>query len=230
MKWVIAWLLGVLLGVVAAAGFIYVNPLTASDSADFAGTAALRYELGPDSLSFTHGGESRAFMTPNAVPKLWESAIERTAIGMFTMRDRAGRAVAIASRMSRLSGRTNALTEGFVVADTWLVTVPGAGSYVIEAQDNLWPLLRATVVDVGVLRRPWSGTRRYATTIGPNSSGAAVVIGATGRFADVRGSAANAYELDRFSSMRDVGTALRGELSLDIGRSRSEDGATIENP
>jgi hypothetical protein len=230
MKWVMTWLLGVLCGSVVAASLIYFNPMLTANSDAFAGTASLRYELGPDTLSFTQGGVLDAYATPVGAPQLWESTIADTAFAMFAMRDRAGRAVAIASRLSRLSGLTNPVTGGVIVADAWLVTVPGAGSYFIDAQENVWPLLRDTLVDVGLLRRSWSGARRYATTIGPDTSDAAVVTGATGRFVGIGGRAANAYEVDRFSGLRDIGEPVRGELSLDIARSAADVTADSETP
>jgi len=230
MRWVLTWLLGLLCGIAAAAALTYLNPLLTGNSDDFAGTASLRYELGPDTLSFAHGGGFDAYTTPADVAQLWESTIADTAFAMFAMRDRADRAVAIASRMSRLSARTNPVTSGVVIADAWLVTVPGAGSYFIDAQENLWPLLRDTLVDVGLLRRAWSETRRYATTIGPDPSDVAVVTGATGRFVGIGGRASNAFAIDRFTGLRDIGEPLRGELSLDIARSAPDVSAVPETP
>lgn len=230
MKWVITWLLGVLCGIAVAAALTYVNPLLNANGDAFAGTASLRYELGPDTLSFAQGGALDAYATPSGAPQLWESTIAGTAFAMLAMRDRTDRSVAIASRMSRLSARTNPVMAGVIMADAWLVTVPGAGSYFIDAQENVWPLLRDTLVDVGLLRQSWSGVRRYVTTIGPDTSDAAVVTGATGRFVGIGGRASNAFEIDGFTSLRDIGEPLRGELSLDIGRAAPDVSGGSETP
>ncbi len=229
MKWFLNWLLAVLLGVIAALTVLYFNPLTDETTAQTDTTAMLRYELGPSTLAFTHGDRLGLDLQPQGVPALWEVTINNSVLGLFDLKNRQGSSVAIATRISKLSRKTNPVTTGIVVSDHWLVTVPGAGSYFIESSENLWPLLRDTVVRTNLLRRPWEGVRRYQPTEGPEFNGAARVTGTTGRFKNARGTAVNTVELRDYVRPSQLRNAMAGELSLNIVVDATPDSAATNS-
>jgi len=137
-------------------------------------------------------------------------------LGAFVLRDQQGDAVGVASRAVRLSPQSNALMRGILTDDHWLVTVPGTGSYFIESLENIWPLLRATVVDVNLLRQTWTQARHFELSAGPLESGAARLTGTTGRFAGTTGTALHAVDIENYARMSQLQYPIEGQLRLDI--------------
>jgi hypothetical protein len=216
MKWVGALFSGLIVGAIAAFALLYFNPLSGERFAEVESTSLLSYELGPDTLSFTHGDQLGFDLQPDGIQALWEASIRRSMLGTFVLRDLEGNAVGIASRALKLSSLSNPLLSGIVAADHWLVTVPGEGSYFIESNENLWPLVRDTVIDVNLLRRAWSGTQQYELSIGPNGDGTAKVTGASGRFAGFSGTVVHSLELSEYEHFSQLQFPAKGQLRLDL--------------
>jgi hypothetical protein len=83
----------------------------------------------------------------------------------------------------------------------------------LRADTNVWSFLKETLLPVWYLGRPWGGPADYRPTAGPGATGAAVVIGATGRFAGLEGTALEQYRLtDLDPASRSI--AAVGELHL----------------
>jgi hypothetical protein len=220
MKLLLVWISGLVLGLLSAAAILYFNPLTdqhtVSGSA-IVDSARLHYSTaGPDALAFTHGTSLPLEIHPPGVPALFEAALEKTALGTFLMTDDSGVVTAVASRISKLSSQTNLVTEGILLEDDWLLSVPGRGSYFVEAQSNVWPLLRATVVDVGLLRRAWSDRREFPLTIGPGIGETALVTGATGSYRDLVGSGIDRLALNGFRSLPELTGPIEGWLEVSL--------------
>ena len=211
MKWIGAFVAGLLAGIALAFALLYVNPLSRQKLAEVDSTTLLSYEFGPATLSFTHGDQLGFDLQPRDVSALWESTIRRSMLGTFVLHDLRGTPVAIASRAMKLSPQSNPLLRGVLVADHWLVTVPGAGSYFIESEDNVWPLIRDTFVDVNLLGGSWEGSQLYELSVGPDSRGAARLLGTSGRFAGVEGVAVAFARGDGLR--RPIATALSGQRS-----------------
>lgn len=218
MKWLGAFVLGLLAGVLAGFALLYVNPLSGQKVSEVDSTTLLSYELGPRTLSFTHGQQLGFDLHPRSVPALWESTIRRTMMGIFVLDDLRGEPAAIASRTMKLSPRSNPLLRGVVIADNWLVTVPGAGTYFIESEENLWPLLRDTAINVNLFGRQWEGERLYELSIGPDARGAGRLTGASGRFADVSGTAVHSLEVSDYRYPSQLQFPVTGQLRVDARR------------
>ena len=218
MKWVGAFIAGLLAGGIAALALLFVNPFSGERLAAAESTSLLSYEFGPSTLSLTHGGQLGFELQPGDVPTLWETTIRRTMLGTFVLRDLQGNAVGVASRSMRISADSNFLTNGLLTADHWLVTLPGVGSYFIEANDNVWPLLRDTWVKVNLLGRDWTGPRHFELSVGPSSNGAARLTGTSGRFAGVAGTAVHSVDIDRYQNMSQLASPTTGQLRLDVRR------------
>jgi hypothetical protein len=197
MKYLAIAFLGLLLGATAAAAVLYFNPFTAerAPSTDhFDG--AWRYRLPQDALTFVRGEGTYLPDEKHALTgEFWEKAIQRSALLGLSLRDADGNQAAIASRLLAGSRDSDLLLRGLLVADHWLITVPGEGSVFVRAESNVWPLIKDTVIPLRYFGRPWEGPVELKPTAGPNSSRAAVAIGGTGRFSSLRGEAAETYRL-----------------------------------
>lgn len=216
MKYFLTWFGGIVLGVAAALAALYYNPLTSGGGTapNVASTLTLSYGFPePNVLALSHNEQLKLAPIPEEIPLLWESGIDGTALSVLALADSEGQTMAVASRVSVPSLRTNLLLEGILVDDYWLITVADEGSLFVRAQSNYWPLFKETVVLVGYLRRPWSGPRRYAPTAGPRAGRFAEVIGATGRFAGRDGTAQEFLTLDRYSAAGGF-ESMHGQLLL----------------
>ena len=212
MKYLLSALFGLLIGAAGAGAVLYFNPLTAEHAPvtdHFDG--AWHYVLPQDALTFVRGAGTYLPDESAPVGELWERSLRRSALLGLRLRDADGTASAIASRLLAGSRDSDLLLRGLLVADHWLVTVPGEGSVFVRAQSNVWPLLKDTVIPVRYLDRPWEGPVEIKPTSGPHSTRAGLAIGATGRFASVRGEAAEVYRLSGIAPL-----AADGELLIDL--------------
>jgi hypothetical protein len=220
MKYLLSFLTGLLLGVVAAAATIYFNPLTRAQSlpANNAGWV-LEYSLDPaGNWLTTHDRELPLRVMPEDVPLLWEGGIRDSLLVALPLSDESGGPGAAATRISVPSPATEFLRTGLLVDDYWLISTPDEGSVFVHTLSNLWPLVRDTTVRVDWLRRDWSGPGVYGPTRGPAGSGAELV-GVSGRFAGQKGRGRERLTLDSYSPGTGL-ASLKGQLLLEM------DGAT----
>jgi hypothetical protein len=217
MKYAFVALLGLVIGAAAGAALIYFNPLTDSigpalDSAD----RTLHYDLPGEVLGFTLGEHALPLGTTSAADGFWEETIDRTALLGLVLDDADDKPAAVASRLLAGSADTDFLLSGVLVSDYWLLTIPNEGTLFLRADSNVWPFLKQTLLPVWYFGRPWTGPSDYRPTAGPGDAGAAIVVGATGRFAGLEGTAIEQYRLtDLDPASRSV--AAVGELHLRIG-------------
>jgi hypothetical protein len=208
-----------LIGAAAASAAIYYNPFTMTkaprlDVAD----RALHYALPSEVLGFALGDEVAPPGTAKRDDSLWEETISRTAMLSLVLDDAHDNPTAIASRLLAVSPRTDFVLSGVRVNDYWLLTIPGEGTLFLRADTNVWPFLKETL-PVWYLGRPWKGPSEYSPTAGPGELGAAVVLGATGRFVGLEGSAIEKYRLtDLDPAARSA--AATGELDLRLSASQ----------
>jgi hypothetical protein len=201
MKFALTFLAGLLLGCVIALAGLYFNPLV-KDQGSGPGVDdwSLRYaQPSDDLLLLTHSGSLRLPKAPAGAPDLWERTLRGTLVQVAVLRDQAGNA-ALASRISISRGNGNMMLHGLPVRDTWLVTVPGQGSFTVEADGNLWPLMRDHLLPVWYLGRDWQGPATVHTVTGPGLRNTAIVQGLTGRFAGLTGSAVEQLDLEQVTA------------------------------
>jgi len=219
MKYAIVALLGLLLGAAAGGAVIYYNPFTqpsppSADGADH----ALHYDLPGEVLSFTPGSDVVPPGTPKRDDVFWEETIGRTALLSLVLEDAHDKPAAVASRLLAVSSRTDLLLAGVRVNDYWLLTIPGEGTLFLRAETNVWPFLKETL-PVWYFGRHWKGPTDYRPTAGPGADGSALVVGATGRFAGLEGSAVEKYRItDLDPASRSA--AATGEIDLKLASSR----------
>ena len=219
MKYLLVAALGLLIGAAAAGAAIYYNPFTMTNAAKLdVADRTLHYSLPSEVLGFALGDEVVPPGTPKRDDSLWEETINRTAMLSLVLDDAHDNPTAIASRLLAVSPRTDFVLSGVRVNDYWLLTIPGEGTLFLRADTNVWPFLKETL-PVWYLGRPWKGPSEYSPTAGPGELGAAVVIGATGRFVGLEGSAIEKYRLtDLDPAARSA--AATGELDLRLSASQ----------
>jgi hypothetical protein len=220
MKYAFIALLGLLIGAAAAGAAIYYNPLTQTsaplpESSD----RALHYALPGEVLGFTLGEHALPPGAASVDAGFWEETIDGTALLGLVLNDSDDKPAAVASRLLTGSAETDFLLSGVLVTDYWLLTIPNEGTLFLRAHSNVWPFLKQTLLPVWYFGRPWGGPAEYRPTAGPGDEGTAVVLGATGRFAGLEGTAIEQYKLtDLDPASRSV--AAVGELHLRIGEPR----------
>jgi hypothetical protein len=216
MRHLIVAIVGLVLGVAAAAGVLYVNPL-ADKSAPPPNPAArvLSYSLPDHVLGFSVGEDARLLGQDTGDDSLWEETIDRAAVLGLVLNGADSRPAAIASTLLAASSETDLLRNGVLVSEHWLVTIPGEGTVFVHANSNAWPLLKETLVPVWYFDRPFEAPAEYWPTVGPNSDDSARVIGLTGSLRGSEGSAVERYELAALDRQRRLALA-KGELHLNL--------------
>jgi len=229
MRYVLTFIAGLLLGGAVAATGLYFNPLTGESTRESnVGDWVLGYGSPiSEALAFTHGRDSRLPSRPAMVPELWENTINRSLLSVMELSDAQGVPVGLASRISVPSEATELLSSGVMLTDQWLVTIPGQGSLFIHADSNLWPFFKENLIPVWYVGRPWAGPKTYALTAGPEPGGVARVVGASGRFTGVQGSAVERYRLEEFTPGAGP-ERFRAELALTLPPAREP--APAEEP
>jgi len=208
-------LLGLMVGAAAGVALLYYNPLTVTrtvepDSAD----RTLHYQLPENSLAFMHGDRALLPGTSVGDEQFWEETINRTALLALSLNDSKDVPTAVASRLIQASSDTDLLLRGVLVSDHWLLTIPGEGSLFLRIDTNLWPFLKHTFIPTWYLGRAWQGPADYRPTVGPGPR-SAVIVGATGSFASLDGSAVEHYRLTALDPVNGA-LALAGEIHLHL--------------
>jgi hypothetical protein len=207
--------IGLALGIAAAAAVLYVNPLADGAAAAPSVTdRVLRYSLPSQVLAFALG-EDASVLGQSGERGLWEETIARTAVLGLMLNDEKDQPAAIASRLIAASADTNLLTRGVLVNDFWLVTVPREGTFFVRADSNVWPFLKRTFLPVWLFDQPWSGPAEYLPTVGPGPDNTAVVTGVAGVFDGQDGSAIERYDVTALDPARHS-AAVAGELYLHL--------------
>jgi hypothetical protein len=226
MKYLLVMIAGLLLGAAAAGAVLYYNPLTESVGPEpSAADLALHYDLPAQMLGASLGERALLPSLEQHDTPLWEDTIDRTAVVGLVLQDAANRPAAVASRLLAGSAGTDLLLHGVLLSDYWLLTLPEQGTLFVRVDTNVWPFLKQTLVPVWFFDRPWQGPVEYRPTAGPGAQSTAIVIGATGRFSGVEGSAVERYRvtaLDRAGNKAEA----EGELHLHFFEPR----VTAEQP
>ncbi|HZF30450.1 MAG TPA: hypothetical protein VE907_15140 [Gammaproteobacteria bacterium] len=214
MKYLFAMIVGLLLGAAAAGGVLYYNPLTESSGPEpAAADRALHYDLPAQVLGVSLGERALLPTLGSRDTALWEDTIDRTALLGLVLQDDANRPAAVASRLLAGSARTDLLLRGVVLSDYWLLTIPDEGTLFVRVDTNVWPFLKQTLLPVWFFDRPWQGPVEYRPTAGPGAQNTAIVIGATGRFSGVEGSAVERYRVTTLNRAANKAEGV-GELHL----------------
>lgn len=216
MRYLLVAIVGLVLGAAAAGALLYVNPLAEKSGAPPNPAArVLEYSLPDHVLDLSVGQDARLFGQDTGDDGLWEETIDRAAVLGLVLNDSDSRPAAIASRLIVTSEETDLLLRGMLVADHWLVTIPGEGTLFVQADSNAWPFLKETLVPVWYFDRPLEGPAEYWPTVGPLGDDSARVVGLTGALRGSKGSAVERYEVAALDPARRLALA-KGEIHLTL--------------
>jgi hypothetical protein len=160
MKYLIALLLGLAVGVAAFLALLYFNPLTTNNrlsplSVSDNQVITFNYSaVATDALVYTNDGRSQITPHPAKVLQLWEPTVRRTDALVTVLLDGRNQPAAIGIKFSSDSEKTNVLNGEAIVDSAWHVYSPGQGSLFVEQHENYWNFLR----DIAIPAR-WSDRR-----------------------------------------------------------------------
>ena len=192
MKYLVALLLGVVVGAALfVVGLVY-NPFATTDGISTLSLTQnekvlLTYNsVASDSIIYTNNGESRIRPHPDKVLQLWEAPIRKTAIMATVLRDGRNRPAGLGIKISSWSESTDVLNSEAIVDSTWHVVLPRRGSFFFAQRENRWGYLRDIVVRAyRNSGNSWKGVWNGNLTAGPGALRTASVSGSTGEFADL---------------------------------------------
>lgn len=188
MKYVVALVLGLIIGAaILAVGVVY-NPFTVDRvlsplSVTEAQVIVLKFSRVPaESLVYTNNGDSVPSPYPEKVLQLWEAPIRKTSAMATVMRDARNQPAGIGIKISSLSESTHLLRGEAIVDSIWYVYAPQHGSMFIQQTENYLPFVREVAFPAWKsAANSWRGTWMGNMTSGPGALGTAAVSGGSGR-------------------------------------------------
>jgi len=221
-KYLVSFVVGVLIGLAVLLLAIYYNPLTAKNklsplSVTSNNIISLNYSAAAeDAVVYTNDGESQIDPHPVKVLQLWEPPIRLTSAMVTLLSDSRGQPAGIGIKFSSQSERTSIL-DGEALMDTaWHIYLPARGSLFVEQTENYWGFLREIVIPAHWSSGDnWRGKWRGNITSGPGALGTAFVAGGSGELAGIDTQAVEALSAQAYS-VEQGPVAILGELSIEI--------------
>lgn len=225
MKTLIAFAVGIALGLAAAAGLVYLNPLYAQNdpvpinaNADWSLTISTDGHFG-GALVHTHSESLPLPRVPADVEELWHPAHKGVHAFVHAFENQSGELVGVGVKFAAISEESRVLPTQLLLDSDWSVLLPGAGSFFVSQTENYWPFTRAVILPaMKNNQRQWAGTFEGDTTVGPSGTLEAIMIGASGVLRGQRGVAKEAITASRVSlpAQHTAGTASAYRQTLTI--------------
>lgn len=207
MKYLIALLLGIVVGIATFSAMLYFNPFSGKQSisplaVSSQQTLNLNYTAVPaESLLFTNDGESISAPHPEKTAELWESTIRKSRVQVVEMMDSRGNPVGLGIKFSSDSEATRLLNSEAMVDSAWHIHLPERGTLFIGQTENYWAYVRDIVVAAGWNSADsWRGKWNRVMTAGPNAIGTARVTGGNGEFAGIETEAVESLHATAYST------------------------------
>jgi len=222
MKYVVALVLGLIIGAaILAVGVVY-NPFTVDRvlsplSVTEAQVIVLKFSRVPaESLVYTNNGDSVPSPYPEKVLQLWEAPIRKTSAMATVMRDARNQPAGIGIKISSLSESTHLLRGEAIVDSIWYVYAPQHGSMFIQQTENYLPFVREVAFPAWKsAANSWRGTWMGNMTSGPGALGMAAVSGGSGRVKGLDLDGVETLSVRAFSA--DAGfVAAEGQLLIEL--------------
>lgn len=233
MKYLAAFVLGLIVGVAALFALLYFNPLTNSHrlsplSVSDNQVIAFNYSgVATDALVYTNDGESQVVPHPAKVLQLWEPTVRRTDAMATVLMDGRGLPAAIGVKFSSDSESTRVLNGEVIVDSVWHIYAPGQGSLFVEQQENYWNYIRDIVIPARWRSgNNWRGNWNGSITSGPGALGTSRVVGGSGIFAGLESDAVESLSAKAYS-VEFGPVAMDAELAIEIPR---RDAALSQDP
>lgn len=224
MKYVVALLLGLAVGVAAFLALLYFNPLTTQNrlsplSVSDNQVITFNYSaVATEALVYTNDGRSQVAPHPAKVLQLWEPTVRHTNARVTVLRDGRNLPAAIGIKFSSDSEKTNVLNGEAIVDSVWHVFAPGQGSLFVEQQENYWGFLREIAIPARLSSgNNWRGNWNASITSGPGALGTSRVTGGSGVFAGMETDAVESLSAKAYAV--ELGpVAMDAELAIEIPR------------
>lgn len=222
MKYVVALVLGLIIGAaILAVGVVY-NPFTVDRvlsplSVTEAQVIVLKFSRVPaETLVYTNNGDSVPSPYPEKVLQLWEAPIRKTSAMATVMRDARNQPAGIGIKISSLSESTHLLRGEAIVDSIWYVYAPQHGSMFIQQTENYLPFVREVAFPAWKsAANSWRGTWMGNMTSGPGALGTAAVSGGSGRVKGLDLDGVETLSVRAFST--DAGfVAAEGQLLIEL--------------
>jgi hypothetical protein len=234
MKYVVALVLGFLVGAALfAVGVLYnpfvadrgLSPLTVTD----AEVVALSYSVVPaETIMYTNDGESMQTPFPAKVQQLWEAPIRQTDAMVSLLHDATGTPAGLGVKFSSRSESTHLFGGKAIKDSAWYVYLPDRGSLFIHQTENYWPFLQQ--VGFPAWRSSgnnWRGSWLGDLTAGPGALGTAAAFGSSGEFAGLEMEAVESLTVRAFSA--DAGfVSAEGRLLIELPQAIGDDELTSD--
>lgn len=189
MKYLFGVIVGAVTGGLATLLLLLYNPLFDGDAPDTGASADLPLAVsGQDTVDVLQSGSGYPWL-PAEPATAAEPAIAGTRSAVQVLLAAAGQPdrVAYVARISTLTRDGRPLLGEIIEQSLWHVVVPGGGSFIVIANDDLWGFARRMVLPLA-RGNDFRGKVSFDTTVGPER-GRARVIGLTGDYAGRTGTA-----------------------------------------
>ena len=224
MKYIIALVLGLAVGIAAFVALLYFNPLTSQNklsplSVSSNDVFTLNYSaVATDALVYTNDGESQVAPNPAKVLQLWEPPIRRTDAMATVVLDSRNQPAGIGIKFSSDSESSRILNGEAIVDSVWHIYLPGQGSLFVQQQENYWSYIRDIVIPARWNSGDnWRGTWNGSITAGPGALGTARVTGGSGVFDDLDSDAVESLQAKAYS-VDNGPVAIDGVIAVEIPR------------
>ena len=222
IKYFAGLLLGILLGMVAAATLLFFNPLASRSSLSALSVSnneilSVGYSAVPtDSIVYTNNGESRIKPHPENIRELWEAPIRRSEVLVTIVTDSRNNPAGIGIKFSSDSEKSRLINGEALVDSAWHIHLVERGSLFVEQTENYWNYLRKIVVPAyWSTANHWKGLWNGNMTVGPGALGTAAVSGGTGEFAGLESEAVEAVSASAYSVSQGP-VSMEGRLNIDL--------------
>ncbi|MEX0975693.1 MAG: hypothetical protein WDZ50_01180 [Woeseia sp.] len=228
MKYLIALLLGTLVGAALFLMLLYHNPFAGNPTVSpllVSNQQLIELSYSPvpaENIAVTNNGEAPVRPSPKGIDELWEPGVRKTRVLVTPLADVRGDLVGIGIKFSSDSEATRLLNAEAMVDSVWHIWMPDRGTLFIDQTENLWPYLRHVVMPARLSSTDnWRGTWFGTTTAGPGALGTARVTGGSGQFA---GFASEAVEsVNARAWMVDGGpVAVSGTLTIALSQQSAD--------
>lgn len=223
MKYVLAFLAGIVVGALVFAMLLYLNPLASrSIVSPLAVTSSpdqmeLLFSAAPaDAIASTGSAIWGSATHPAALPVLWEPTIRDTGVFVTLLSNSRGQFAGLGVKFATAAEETGLLNGVYPVNSNWHIWLSGRGGLMVEQTENHWQLMRDIRLSAWLSSADsWRGTWFGILTSGPNAIGTGRVAGGSGSFSGVTGESVEAMNAKAYSLVEGP-VSMEGRLTISL--------------
>jgi hypothetical protein len=233
MKYLVALIVGILMGAVLFGLGLYYNPFTSQISVSPLAVTNERvidllYSAVPqEGILYTDSGDSINELHPSRVTKLLEPTVSDTRIQVVDLQDGGGDLAGIGIKFSSESEQTRLFDAEALGNSVWHVYLPGQGTFMIDQTENYWSYIREVALPARLSSgKNWVGAYHGIMTSGPNSLGTARVTGGSGIFDGLQSEAVESLTARGYSA-RTGPVSMTGNLTITLPVNRAPEPESV---